>query len=114
MIKNLVFSFQKQLKKNDKSEFPIIVGFFIGAVRNLKRNTRLTMIGKMGHIAGCSHIKNIQKHIKGEKQMVFECMRCGRRFEPKGFESTGTFYTICEECGEEVLTRITKKMGFKV
>lgn len=35
--------------------------------------------------------------------MVFECKRCGLLFEPKGFESTGTFYTLCTECGEEVL-----------
>ena len=35
--------------------------------------------------------------------MVFECMRRGLRFEPKGFESSGTFYTLCEECSEEVL-----------
>ena len=44
---------------------------------------------------------------------MFECIRCGRPFEPAGFESTGTFYTLCKECGEEVLTRITGKMGFK-
>ena len=35
--------------------------------------------------------------------MVFECKRCGLLFEPKGFESTGTFYTLCAECGEDVL-----------
>ena len=35
--------------------------------------------------------------------MVFECRRCGKRFEPKGFESDGTFYTLCEECGEKIL-----------
>lgn len=35
--------------------------------------------------------------------MVFECQRCGLLFEPKGFESIGTFYTLCAECGEEVL-----------
>lgn len=34
---------------------------------------------------------------------MFECRRCGRRFEVEGFESTGTFYTLCEKCGEEVL-----------
>ena len=34
---------------------------------------------------------------------MFECMRCGLRFERKGFESSGTFYTLCEECGEAVL-----------
>ena len=37
--------------------------------------------------------------------MVFECMRCGLRFEPKSFESSGTFYTLCEKCGEEVLRK---------
>ena len=57
--KNPVFSFQKQLKKNNKSEFPIIAGFFIGAVRNLKENMKLTMIGKMEHIAGHSPTKNL-------------------------------------------------------
>ena len=35
--------------------------------------------------------------------MVFECRRCGKKFESKGFESTETFYTLCEECGDEVL-----------
>ena len=35
--------------------------------------------------------------------MVFECMRCGLRFERKGLESSGTFYTLCEKCGEEAL-----------
>jgi len=34
---------------------------------------------------------------------MFECMRCGLRFEPKGHKSTGTYYTLCEKCGEEVL-----------
>lgn len=37
---------------------------------------------------------------------MFECKRCGKRFEPKGFESTGTFYTLCKECGEEVLRNL--------
>lgn len=35
--------------------------------------------------------------------MVFECRRCGKKFERKGFESACTFYTLCEKCGEEVL-----------
>ena len=34
---------------------------------------------------------------------MFECKRCGKKFEPKGFESTGTFYTLCKECGERIL-----------
>ena len=34
---------------------------------------------------------------------MFECRRCGRQFEQEGFESTGTFFTLCEECGEEAL-----------
>ena len=34
---------------------------------------------------------------------MFECLRCGRTSDPVGFESTGTFYTLCEKCGEEVL-----------
>ena len=36
---------------------------------------------------------------------MFECIKCGLRFKPKGFESTGTFYTLCKECGERVLKR---------
>ena len=36
-------------------------------------------------------------------------MRCGLRFEPKVFESSGTFYTLCEECGEEVLQSNMKR-----
>lgn len=35
--------------------------------------------------------------------MTFECLRCGRTSDPVGFESTGTFYTLCAKCGEEVL-----------
>ena len=42
---------------------------------------------------------------------MFECLRCCRRFERRGFESTGTFYTLCEECGDEVMGE--KKKGKK-
>ena len=35
--------------------------------------------------------------------MTFECKRCGKRMERKGFKSTATFYTLCDKCVEEVL-----------
>ena len=40
---------------------------------------------------------------------MFECIKCGLLFEPKGFESTGTFYTLCKECGERVLNEGRKR-----
>ena len=40
---------------------------------------------------------------------MFECIKGGLLFEPKGFESTGTFYTLCKECGKEVLQERNKK-----
>lgn len=50
------------------------------------------------------------REVKGRNQKkMFECTRCGKRFEPKGFESPGTFYTLCEECGEEVLAFCKKE-----
>lgn len=45
---------------------------------------------------------------------MFECITCGGRFEPKGFESTGTFYTLCEKCSEDVLREWGKKQKSKV
>ena len=34
---------------------------------------------------------------------MFECRRCGKKFEIEGYSEDGTFYTLCEECSEEVL-----------
>ena len=44
---------------------------------------------------------------------MFECIKCGLLFEPKGFETTGTFYTLCKDCGERVLNEGRCKMTNK-
>lgn len=35
--------------------------------------------------------------------MTFECKHCGKRWEEKGYTKEGTFFTLCRECGEQVL-----------
>jgi hypothetical protein len=45
--------------------------------------------------------------------MTFECRRCGVRFEARRFESTCTFFTICEECGKKILAEVETLEGLK-
>lgn len=35
--------------------------------------------------------------------MTFECRRCGERWNEEGYTTDGTFFTLCEECAQEVL-----------
>ena len=42
---------------------------------------------------------------------MFECRRCGTRFEGG---SNCLCFTLCEECGEEAIMEITELMGFRV
>jgi ribosome-binding protein aMBF1 (putative translation factor) len=35
--------------------------------------------------------------------MSFECKICGKRWDEKGYSRDGTFFTLCEECSEEVI-----------
>lgn len=44
-----------------------------------------------------------QKIEEGLGIKMFECKRCGRRWNEEGYCIEGTFYTLCEKCGGEVL-----------
>ena len=40
--------------------------------------------------------------------MTFECKHCGKRWEEKGYANEGTFYTLCRECGDNMLYELQK------
>lgn len=40
---------------------------------------------------------------------MFECRKCKKRWNEEGYCKEGTFYTLCDKCGAEVLAEMKKE-----
>lgn len=40
---------------------------------------------------------------------MFECRKCGKRWNEKGYTKDGMFYTICKDCEPLVIAEFTAR-----